>query len=307
MPRILGAVVIAGVLIGGAYLLSNPSLFAPSAANAQSTQALLQAYAEQKGSNGLPLWENQLMATASSTAWATTTSDITMAPAPIAASGTLTDQFAQNLFTQYMQQEGNNTPSDQDINSFAQSAIQSLVQQHSQQDTYTEANLKVAGTGPAALKAYAAAVEQVVSDNEVPSNESELDYFADAIEKNQTAGLKVVASIGSSYTALAPALIAISVPSEAQKAHLEMANAFARMGSDITDMSTYESDPLRAYLGLSAYETDAGTLASSFSDMAAVFNGDQVTLTSQDSGYDFYNTAIKAANFVSQSGTNNSQ
>ncbi len=88
--RVLLALVIAGVFIFGAYLLSNPNLFTPSAANAESTQALLQAYAQKTGPDGLPLWEEQLIATASSTSWQNTTSptaDEPLAPGPDAAAG----------------------------------------------------------------------------------------------------------------------------------------------------------------------------------------------------------------------------
>jgi hypothetical protein len=296
--RIVGALVLAGVFISGAYLLSNPEILAPSTANAQSTQALLAAYAQKKGPDGLPLWEDQLISTASSTAWATTTpvEDTTPAPGITPAPDSLTDQFAQSLFSQYMNQEGGANPSDQDIDTFAQSAVQSLVQSHAQQNVYTEANISVAGTGSAALKSYAALVSQAVNANVLPTDgtKNELDYFSDAVEKNQVDELKTVAAIGAGYSSLAPALIAIPVPSEAQQAHLEMANAFARLGADITDMSMLETDPLRAYLGLSAYQTDDASLLQSFSDMAQVFSSDQVVLTPQESGYDFYNTAVRS-------------
>jgi hypothetical protein len=298
--------VIAGVFILGAYLFSNPTIFAPSAANAESTQALLAAYAQKKDPNGLPLWEDQLLATASSTAWTatSTTLDTTPAPAPTAATGSLTDQFAQTLFSQYMSQEGGANPSNQDIDTFAQNAIQQLVQTHSEQSAFSETDLRLGGSGPEALKTYAAATENVVAANTVPTDEDEIEYFSDAVEKNQVDGLKEVAAIGNSYSTTATALMGIQVPSEAQAAHLEIANAMARLGTDITDMSTLETDPLRAYLGLSAYQTDATSLTQAFADMSKVFSSDQVTLTPEDSGYDFYQTSLKATQtLVTKGGT----
>ena len=311
--RVLIALVLAGVLIFGAYLLANPNFFTPSAANAESTQALLAAYAQKKGPDGLPLWEDQLIATASSTAWAseasTAAEDVPPPSGIVAASGSLTDQFAQNVFSQYIQQEGGANPSDSDIDTFAQSEIQTLVQDHSTQDSYSEAGIQVSGTGAAAMRTYANAVEQAVDAHSSPTagNESELDYFSDAVEKNQLDELKEVAVIGADYTALAPALMAIQVPSEAQQAHLEMANAFARLGADITDMSMMETDPLRAYLGLSAYETDAASLAQSFSDMANVFSVDRVTLSPQDPAYDFYHATLVGTQTVAATGASTAQ
>jgi hypothetical protein len=289
--RVLFALVIAVVFIFGAYLISNPNTFAPSTANAESTQALLEAYAQKKGPDGLPLWEEQLIATASSTAWANTASssdDTLLAPAPDAAAGSLTDQFAQNLFTQYMQQRGDTEPSDSDIDTFAASSIQNLVQSHAQQNVYTVLDVKSGGTGNDALLMYAAAADKAIAAHTTDTSETELDYFDDAVEKNDTGELKQVAEIGAAYTGLAPALMQIEVPTEAQQAHLEIANAMARLGNDITDMSMMETDPLRAYLGLSAYQTDADSLQQGFSDMGNVFAQDQVTIGPNELGYGFY-------------------
>ena len=311
--RVLIALVLAGVFVFAGYLFSNPNLFQASAANAESTQALLAAYAQKKGPDGLPLWEDQLIATASSTAWANeasaTANDTTPPPGIVAARGSLTDQFAQNVFSQYIQQEGGANPSATDIDTFAQSEIQTLVKNHAQQDIYSEANLHVSGNGASAMKAYAVAAQKAVSANSSPTagNESELNYLSDAVEKGQTDELKEVAVIGSDFTNLAPALMAIQVPSEAQRAHLEIANAFARLGTDDTDMSMMETDPLLAYLGLSAYETDAASLAQGFADLSNVFTTDQVTLSPQNPGYDFYHAALVAAQTVNASGGNATQ
>lgn len=305
--RVLIALVIAGALIGGAYLLSNLNLLTANTANAQSTQALLEAYAQKTGPNGLPLWEDQLIATASSTAWSdvASTSDQQpqYAPAPTAAAGTLTDEFAQQMFMQYMQQLGGSSqPSDQDVETFAANQIQQLVQNHTQVNVYNESNVQVnAGTGATALEAYATAASQAIANNTVATQESELDYFSDAVEKGDTSELSEVAAIGKAYSGLAPALMQISVPTEAEAAHLEIANAAARLGEDIGDMSAMETDPLRAYLGLSAYQGDAQSLAQGFSDMATVFANDGVTVSPNDSGYTFYDLAVSAASSVASS------
>lgn len=310
--RVLVALGIAGVLIVGAYLVSNPQLFAPSTANAQSTQALLAAYAEQKGPNGLPLWEDQLIATASSTAWSNATASSTdqapqYAPAPTAAAGTLTDEFAQQMFMQYMNEEGGTNPSDQDIDTFAANEIQQLAQNHTQTNVYSEANIQVGGSGAAALTAYAAAASNAIANNTVDTQESELDYFTDAVEKNDTSELAEVAAIGKAYSGLAPALMQIPVPTEAEVAHLEIANAMARLGEDISDMSAYNTDPLRAYLGLSAYQADAESLAQGFSDMATVFQTENVTLPQSNPGYTFYILSMNAQAQSAATAAGNSQ
>jgi hypothetical protein len=296
VPRILGALVVALMLILGAYFISNPNIFTPKTANAESTQQLLEAFAQQKGPDGRPLWEDELIATSSTTPTAgiTDETDASTTNSDDAASNTLTDQFARNMFTQYMTQLGTTQPSDQDIDTFAENAITTLAQNHSQQESYSLQEEKVAGTGPAALTSYAVTAEQAIAANTVATDESEIDYFSDAVEKNDLAALKQVAAIGQAYTGLSSALIQTSVPTEAQYAQLEIANASSRLGEDITDMSTLETDPLRAYLGLSAYQTDAPALAKGFNDMATVYQNEDVTIPEGAPGYSFYSVLVTA-------------
>jgi hypothetical protein len=298
VSRVLGALFIAVVLIGGAYIVSSPDLFGPQVVSAATTQQLLQDFAQQKGPDGRPLWIDELAATSSSTpATATSTPDDGTASSTDSGPQTLTDQFAQTIFTQYMSQlsADGGQPSDQDVETFADNAIQTLVQDHSTQDAYTQQDVKVQGSGSAALIAYAAGADKAISTNTANTSEGELDYFSDAVEKNDTGALTSLAAIGKAYAGLAPALMKMSVPIEAQYAHLEIANAAARLGEDITNMSAFGTDPLRAYIGLNAYETDAPALAKGFSDMATVFQDEDVVISKGDPGHGFYSILATAA------------
>jgi hypothetical protein len=311
---ILGALAIAGVLIVGALVLSsNASLFSPGKANAESTQALLQAYAQKDSDNdGLPDWEEALYGldphNAHSfspnmtdgeavsrglvkpkfmTATATTT-DTSTIPATTAAPNSLTDQFAQSLFTQIVSQSNGTEPTPAQITQFAQAAITSLVQAHTTQNKYSLSDEKKSTGGPDTLRTYIATIESALAKNNPHTTKSEIDYFSDAVNTSDTSGLASVAKIGAAYAAEAPAVMNISVPSEAQYAHLELANAFARMGEDISNMSAMNTDPLRAYLGLAAYKNDAPTFIQAFADMNSVLQSEQVQFSDGQPGRNFY-------------------
>lgn len=320
---IIGALALAGVLIGGAYLVSDSAaFFKPNITNAESTQAILQAYAQKDSDgDGLPDWEESLYgtdshnahsvnasltdgqavaqglikpkfsgsvpATASSTAFATI-------PGITAASGSLTDQFAQSLFGQVISQSNGTEPSEADIANYAQKAIQDLVQNHAHQDTYLLMNEKVSGSGPDALTTYAIAVERAIEANKVSMDKGEVDYFSAAVNSNDQQALVSLKQIGNFYVAEGRGIMAISVPQEAQHAHLELANSLTRVGSDITDMSTFNTDPLRSYLGLAAYQNDSQSMAQAFADIASVFNSENITIQATQSGYNFYKTAENA-------------
>ncbi|MBA3789475.1 hypothetical protein H0X32_03775 [Patescibacteria group bacterium] len=322
VPRVLGSLLIVGVFILAAYLFSGPplSFLKPKAASAESTAALLKAYSQKDtDTDGLPDWEESLYGTDPNNAHSVSqtvtdgeavaqglvkpkfntqtnasAANLSLAPAPTAAAGSITDQFAQNLFSQYMNQLGSTPPSSQDIANFAQKAVESAVADHTQHDRYSAPNVRVSGAGPAALMTYAAAMEEVFAAHTIPGNKSEIDYFSDSVNKNSPDALSMVGAIGSSYGENASALLEVHVPNEAQSAHLEIVNALSRLGADTTDMSTINSDPLRAYFGLAAYQSDAKLLVRAFSDMAAVFSTENVTLTSSDKGYHFYKTAMGA-------------
>jgi hypothetical protein len=331
---IVGALVIAGVLIGGAYLLSgNPSsLFDTQTANAESTQQLLQSYSQKDSDgDGLPDWEEALygtdpnnphsfsptltdgqavaeglikpkFSTTTATSTDATNSDI---PGVAPASGSMTDQFAQNLFGQFISQSGGTDPSASDIDTFAQEAMQEEVDNHTHTNKFSLSDVKVSGTGSQALLTYAAGADSVLAANTVPTAESEVDYFSDAMERNDTSALAKVAAIGNAYTTYANGFSQLSVPSEAQGADLEIINAMSNLGDDITDMSMGNTDPLRAYLGLQQYEIDAPNLTKAYADMYVVFAKENITTSYSDSSSAFYKSALLAASYevLSESST----
>jgi hypothetical protein len=335
---IIGALVIAGVLVAGSYIFSGPGLsffsfLTPNTANAESTTLLLQQYAAKDSDNdGLPDWEEALYGTDPHNAHSIspTLTDgqevseglikpkfLSQAPSSITPAATLpgqapapdslTDQFSQTLMTQYLNQSAQDdndgtTPSEEDVATLAEGAMQTFAQSQEHQDTYSQSQVEVSGSGPDSLRTYAGNVEEAL-DNvpEGSGTESELDYFSDAVEKNDPAALVQLAAIGKAYTDM--------VPTEAQYAHLEIANAFERLGDDITDMSMMSTDPLRAYLGLAQYQADAASLAQGFANMGSVFSTEHITLAPGDPGYNFYTTATQAQSSgtapVTNSGTQN--
>ena len=325
---IIGALVIAGVLIATSIFISYNGLaiFNPSPANAASTQALLQAYATRDSDHdGLPDWQEALYGldpnnphsfspnmtdgqavaeglvkpkflteAASSTDDTVATSSL---EGPTAAPGSLTEQFSQSLLSQYLTQTANSGAdlSDNDVAPFAQTAMQNFALEHAHQDVYALGQVQVGGSGATAMTTYAGAAEAVLAANSSHQSESEVDYFADAIEKNDSADLANVAAIGKDYTDMAPAFMKLQVPTEAEYAHLEIANALARLGDDITDLSMMDSDPLRAYLGLAQYQIDTTSLAKGFSDMGIVFSDEQLSIPSGTPGYYFYRIATQTS------------
>jgi len=303
-----------------AVVISGPLPFHLNKANAESTHDLLVSYAAKDSDNdGLPDWEEALYGTdpnnphsISATvtdgdavtqglvkpkfAGATTTPVSASAiPGVSAAPTTVTDQFARALFSQYLSQHTAATPTPDEIATFVEQGVADLSSQQTAPDAFNAGQVRVIGTGSDALVSYAAAAESAMAKNTVSSDKNEIEYFGDAVEKNDLTALPKIKKIGSAYTALAKAYMAIPVPKEAAVPHLAIANAMARLGGDITDMSTMTNDPLRAYLGLAKYENDAPLLVSGLSALQNVYASEQTNIHEGSSGAFFYALLVRSA------------
>jgi hypothetical protein len=323
----LAALSLSALLIVGAYIFSTPGLafFSVNNVNAQSTQDLLKAYAQKDSDgDGLPDWEEALYGTDPNNAHSispiytdgqavamglikprfsvqgssvsASSTDVSNLPGTTPAAGSMTDQFAQNIFSQYISQSDGTDPTPDQISALAQSAIQNVVQQRSTQDAYVLSQEKIQGTGPDALKTYASAAQDAVSNKTPSTLKNEIDFFSDAMAttSNQT-DIDHLKMIGNSLTQTAARLISVPVPTEAQSAQLALSNSFAHLGQDVTDMSYLNTDPLRAYLGLSSYQQDSMPMLQALSQMSGVFDSEQVSLAENDPGYAFFHIVKKGA------------
>lgn len=323
MQRVFGALIISSALIGSAWYLSIPghSFFKANTANAASTQQLLQEYAQKDTDNdGLPDWEEELYGTDpnnphsvspnvtdgeavaqglvkpkfSAASSQNTGVDATSLPGTLPSDNSITAQFSQTLLTQYLNQSNGTQPSATQIDSYVAQAVQQLAAQHENTAIYTSAQENVSGSGADALRTYAAKAEKAFADNTISTQENEIDYFSDAVEKGDMNALTEVGAIGSAYKAIAAAFIQVPVPTEASAAHLELANSMAKLNEDLQDMAAMKTDPLRAYLGLAQYQNDAPQLQKGFADLNAAFATDGVSISSGP-GANLYQETVTAS------------
>ena len=308
-------------LIAAAYFI--PHLLATPRAQAGTTDDLLKAIAvKDTDGDGLPDWEEALYgtnpnkvdtfgygmtdaqavakglivpkaptpsATATSTtsgAAASSTPADAHVPGTVPASGSLTEQFAQNFFTQYLAAHQNGTPLTTDeMTTFVTSAVQQLQASQPQQDAFVLSEVKVSGSGQAAMRAYAVAAEQAFVANTVQTQKSELLYLNDAISNNDASALDNVSKIANAYTKIANALMQIPVPQELAADHLAVANAVAQMGSVTNEFAAINRDPILTSIGLANYGGDVTALSNAFTNLAQAFTNAGIILKPGDPGY----------------------
>ncbi len=315
---------VAVAFIVSAYVFSGPFSFRPSTVDAATAESLLKAYAtKDSDTDGLPDWQESLYGTDPANPESVQTgvkdgdavaqglikpkfasaanpnSDDGEGNGKTVADDTLTAEFARDFFTQYFSTYSNQTqPTEDQINSFTESAVQELVAKNQYEPTISASSLTVSGSGALALTAYLASVESALSKNTVPTSKSELDYMDDSIQRNDTSGLVQVRSIAKAYTAMGTAVSKVAVPAEAKEAHLALSNAMIHMGTVINHMGASDTDPIRSLLGLMLYQDAAIRLSDSLESLYQVLQTNGVLLQEGDPGYSVYKTAKYSASRI---------
>lgn len=310
--RVATASFIALLLVAGAYVLSGPvSFFGTNIAGAQSSEELLREYAaKDTDSDNLPDWQEALYGTnpndaesfkqgmldGDAVAQGLIQPKVTVAPTPAPtdpstipgttpATNSLTDRFAQTLISQYLSNRGEAAPTQAEILSFVKAGVANLESESISPARYTVSDVRTQGQGgKEGVLAYAAAVESAFATHTTATEQSELGYFSDAL-KGEAGALSSIKRISNAYAAIAEALIALPVPSEARQANLSIANALARMSEVSADMATMDSDPVRALMGIGLYERSANELTAAFTNLHGVFEANQITETQGVAGY----------------------
>lgn len=292
-------------LVVVAYLFSGPFSFRPSVVDAATAEALLKSYAtKDSDADGLPDWQEALYGTdptnpesvkagvldADAVAQGLVSprfsnetavvADNSVIPGVTAGPTTLTDQFSKELFSQYLAARAKTTPTSAEINDFVSKRLDNLLATR-YPITYSLKDIKKgSASGPSALRTYAASAEFAITSQKLKETQTELDYFELVVKKDDASAAKSVGAIGAMYSATAKSLLAVTVPPEAQSAHLALVNGYARIGAAVTDMASIQSDPVRGLVGISKYTELATQLTQSLASLNGVFKTLGVTIES---------------------------
>ncbi len=321
--RILAAALFSAVLIVGAYLLAR-SVGTPPSAQASEETALLQAIAtKDSDADGLPDWEEQLygtdpknpdtrhlgmtdgeavakgliipkaiadikVATSTQSVDATMYAEYGLPPPP--AEGTLTAAFAKNFFMIYMNARAANGGdlSESQLADVQKQTLDSLIASIVTAPNFKSIrDLTVSGSGPEALRAFAAAAEAVLLANTNNASKSEIAYLTDAVQNNDTSALDYIASIAKAYRDSSAGLAALSVPKELVADHLLLTNSVMRIGQIIADFARVNDDPLATMLALGQYSQAIIALGTAFLNIGNIYKTAGISLSEDTPGAAF--------------------
>lgn len=310
--RILAAALFSAVLIGGAYMLAR-GVSSPAVAEASAETALLQAIAtKDSNGDGLPDWEKSLYGIPINS----TTTDYfnlgmtdgeavakglivpkAIADIPAATStsaeDTLTDAFAKDFFTLYLsakEANGGADLTDDQTNALSDQAMNQLLQNiASPADFKTMADIDVSGTGPDALRTFAAAAENVFKKNMGNATTSEIQSLQDAVLNGDTGALSQLASASKIYRDYAVGLAALPVPKELAADDLALINAMMLRSEVDNDFTRVNIDPLATILALQQFSQTESAFWNAFSDISTIYASAGVVLPAGTPGASFVN------------------
>lgn len=258
-PRVTGAFVIGIALVLGAFTLSRFGVskttdpIATTGPVVAVAQEPLRQYIPTEDSNndGVPDWQEML----NDTPPLTLTEATEYTPPE-----TLTDQFALEFFEGYMRNEryGDFGQSPETLINDASVRLAGEVQ-----DTlYTETSITMIPSSPAGIRVHANAVAQAIANTALPAGTpNELDVMEEVIATGNNDRLAALDPIITNYDQLIKAMLAIPVPTEMVKEHLDLVNAFQAVHNDILGMQTLSADPLYTLLRLQRYQDDVRGMA----------------------------------------------
>ncbi len=312
-----GATLAAGALsilmIAGAFALAKGGL-KPVSVEASTETALLAAVAaKDSDGDGLPDWEEALYgtdpytydtkglgmsdgeavarglivpkaATPAAAVVAAPNTGVTGLPTP--HEGSLTDAFAKNFFTRYVEAKaavGGDLSSDQ-IANLATDVIASLTASIAPApDFLSAAKENVGAGGEDALRTYAATAEAVFAAHMQHLPENELDALQAALagDSSKRAVLELIAA---AYRDGATGLAALSVPPEVAAAHLALVNGLARAGGAVADFARVGEDPIAAMLALEQYPRAIAAAGAALQNIALAYEKAGVSIPAGSPG-----------------------
>lgn len=291
---LLVAFVISACLVTLAFFLSS-SVLEPKVADAESTRAILEAYARKDtDADGLADWQEKLYGTdpmnpssikegvVDGDAVAQGLVEPRFASEEVGTDGegtpmiateplTLTDRFSQEFFGNYLLNRTSKVPTEEDLLVFIESAINDLNAETRIRAAYDASDVIPGGSGRSANETYTRALGTVLT-REIPENKfrSVPEYLFEGIAGGDSKAYQRLAQIGKAYSATANALMKLAVPKEVVHAHLRTANAYAQLGEVINNLSLMEEDPLLALVALNRYDAVAKTMAQSLFDLSNI-------------------------------------
>lgn len=264
--RTQGAIILGVALVAIAFVLSR--YIGPQAARTQGPVVVASPTLTTKtfksplpvtdsNNDGVPDWQELLQKTEPL---------ILPKSEPFKEPETLTDQFALEFFERYVRNEGFGAFG-QSPEAIIETASDELVAQ-TRDVLYTEKNIRLYQATPGQVRTYGIAVADIILAYPLPDGtRNEIEILEDAVAQNNATVLKELAPIQAAYEAMVEDMLALPVPQQLMKQHLDLTNTYQALAASLDAMQNTFNDPLLALLRLQRYQQDADGLAAAVNNL----------------------------------------
>jgi len=275
-PKVLGAILIGGGLVAGAYTYSNfgESRFPTPANTVAAVAAPRVAIAvTDTDNNGIEDWRDQFVTTEPIRVDAATS---TYTPPE-----TLTGQVGISLFENIIRAR-NGGPFSPTQDEVINETVDTLAAETAL-TLYTAADVTVLETWTDQdIKNYGNAMAGALIRNNIEGLDSELTILNEALNRNQPERLSELATIASVYERTRDDSVLVPVPQIFLKQHLDLINTYHALHNTISALAKGLDDPAMALLHIKRYEDDALGLSVALENMALTLSAYPQLFTAAD-------------------------
>lgn len=187
---------------------------------------------------------------------------------------TLTDTFARNFFTKYMntQQSGVKITPD-NVDQFASDYLRTATLPTISTKQYAGSDLSLVDSDKAHISSYKDATTAVFGKYWPSSSEktNELSIMQQAFSKSDTKALDQLTTVISAYQNTLNNLLKIPVPKLAMSIHLNVVNSLATYIQTLKMIQVAYTDPMSGLVGLNEYSTSQSNISVSIVSMQMYF------------------------------------
>lgn len=263
-PRIVGAVVVGGAMLAGAYVLSDfgtpPALPNTAAVAVQGAPLRTPIPVTDSDNDGLEDWRNSLAIG----------DPISLSAVPVGDPDyqrpeTLSGNFSLTFFEQLLRSQmyGEFGSSDEAViqKSIAEATAEANDVLYDLRDIVTIPN------EPQLIRAYGNRAANILTEYNVNNSENETLILKKALERDDPSVLLGLEPRSQMYAGMRDAYLNTPVPEKLATAHLNLINSFHALHRDIEGMTGVYEDPLYTLVRLKRYQDDATALAISLSNL----------------------------------------
>lgn len=185
---------------------------------------------------------------------------------------TLTDTFARNFFTQYMNaQESGTKITPDNADQFASDYLGTTPLPDITVKQYAQTDLSLTESNQANLKSYRDAIVAIFAKYWPSGKTNELSIMQQAFVNNDTKALVGLTPIISAYQNTLNNVLALSVPRLAVSLHLSVVNSLAIYIQTLKMVQLSFTDPLSGLVGLNAYQDNNANVQVSLANLQMYF------------------------------------